>query len=243
VTSLQHPGLPPSAYFFLPLPLKRTFNTREKRLLFLCIGTIFLVGNFMAAREFMTRRKALVSGLDEMKQQERANRMLLLDRPRMEKLDAWLDKSMPYTNSAGKAQGQLLDDLRNSALDMGLKTENENPLESMELSHHNEVSVSLRVRGDQEVVISWLLTLQSPEKFTAIKSIELELDTRSREKTPQAQCNITVARWFNPKPPAGYQEPVPAPAPAPAAMPDDTPNPLELTTPLDGLVPLAPSQS
>jgi hypothetical protein len=216
---------------------KRTFNTREKRLLFLCIGTIFLVGNFMALREFTTRRKALVTSLDDMKQQERANRMLLLDGPRMEKLDAWLDKSMPYTNSAGKAQGQLLDDLRNSALDMGLKTENENPLESVELSHHNEVSVSLRVRGAQEVVISWLLTLQSPEKFTAIKSIELELDTRSREKTPQAQCNITVARWFNPKPPAGYQEPVPAPAPVPA----DNTNPLEITTPLDDLVPLAPS--
>jgi hypothetical protein len=236
LTFPQHSHFP---FFLSPAPLKRTYNTREKRLLFLCIGTIFLAGNFMAVREFLSRRKELVTSLDDMKQQERSNRMLLLDRPRMEKLDAWLVKSMPYTNSAGKAQGQLLDDLRNSALDMGLKTENENPLESLELSHHNEVSVSLRVRGAQEVVISWLLTLQSPEKFTAIKSVELELDTRSREKTPQAQCNITVARWFNPKPPAGYQEPVPVPATAP--VPAENSNPLELTTPLDGLVPLAPS--
>jgi hypothetical protein len=221
------------------LKKKRTFNTREKRLLIICLSTIFLVGNAMAIREFLSRRKALVISLDTMKKQETANRMLLLDGPRMEKLDGWLEKNLPYTNSAGKAQGQLLDDLRNSALDLGLKTENENPLESLELSHHNEVSVSLRVRGDQEVVTSWLLTLQSPEKFTAIKSVELELDTRSREKTPQAQCNITVARWFNPKPPAGYQEPVPVPAPA--AVPVENANPLELTTPLDGLVPLAPS--
>ncbi|HSI63280.1 MAG TPA: hypothetical protein VLE43_09170 [Candidatus Saccharimonadia bacterium] len=216
---------------------KRTFNTREKRLLIICLSTIFLVGNAMAVREFLSRRKELVISLDTMKKQETANNMLLMDGPRMEKLDGWLDKHMPYTNSAGKAQGQLLDDLRNSALDLGLKTENENPLESLELSHHNEVSVSLRVRGDQEVVTSWLLTLQSPEKFTAIKSVELELDTRSREKTPQAQCNITVARWFNPKPPPGYQEAVPAPASVPA----ENVNPLELTTPLDGLVPLSPS--
>lgn len=218
---------------------KRTFNNREKRLLLLCVSTIFIVGNFMAVREFLSRRKDLVASVDTLRKQETANRMLLLDGPRMEKLDGWLDKTMPYTNSAGKAQGQLLDDLRNSALDMGLKTENENPLESLELSHHNEVSVSLRVRGAQEVVIGWLLTLQSPEKFTAIKSVELELDTRSREKTPQAQCNITVARWFNPKPPPGYQEPVPPPAAAP--VPAENANPLELTTPLDGLVPLAPS--
>lgn len=217
---------------------KRTFNSREKRLLIICLSTIFLVGNFMAVREFLGRRKELATKLDDMKRQETSNRLILQDGPRMEKLSAWLDKSMPYTNSAGKAQGQLLDDLRNSALDMGLKTENENPLESLELSHHNEVSVSLRVRGAQEVVIGWLLTLQSPEKFTAIKSVELELDTRSREKTPQAQCNITVARWFNPQPPAGYQDPTPAPSPA--AVPVENSNPLELTTPLDG-IPLAPS--
>lgn len=219
--------------------MKRTFNNREKRLLIFCLATIFLVGNFMAVREFLSRRKELAGSLDTLKQQETANRMLLLDGPRMDKLNAWLDKTMPYTNSAGKAQGQLLEDLRNSALDLGLKTENENPLDTVELSHHNEVSVSLRVRGAQEVVIGWLLTLQSPEKFTAIKAVELELDTRSREKTPQAQCNITVARWFNPKPPSGYQEP--APAAAPAAAPADNSNPLELTTPLDSLVPLAPS--
>lgn len=219
--------------------MKRTFNSREKRLLIICLSTIFLVGNFMAVREFLGRRKELATKLDDLKRQEVSNRLILQDGPRMEKLSAWLDRSMPYTNSAGKAQGQLLDDLRNSALDMGLKTENENPLESLELSHHNEVSVSLRVRGAQEVVIGWLLTLQSPEKFTAIKSVELELDTRSREKTPQAQCNITVARWFNPQPPPGYQESTPAPAPA--TVPAENSNPLELTTPLDGIAPLAPS--
>jgi hypothetical protein len=219
--------------------LKRTFNSREKRLLIICLSTIFLVGNFMAVREFLGRRKELASRLDDLKRQETSNRLILQDGPRMEKLNAWVDKSMPYTNSAGKAQGQLLDDLRNSALDMGLKTENEQLLEPVELSHHNEVSVSMRVRGAQEVVIGWLLTLQSPEKFTAIKSVELELDTRSREKTPQAQCNITVARWFNPQPPPGYQEPTTAPAPA--AVPVENSNPLEITTPLDGIAPLAPS--
>lgn len=205
----------------------------------MCLFTIFAVGNWLALREFFSRRKILDTEVKALKQQESDNRMYLLNGPLMEKLNDWLDKNMPYTNSAGKAQGQLLDDLRNSALDAGLRVENENPLESQALSHHNEVSVSLRIRGDQEVLIGWLLTLQSPEKFTAIKAVELELDSRSREKTPQAQCNLTVARWFNPNVPPGYQEPVPATMPA--SEPAEPINPLDLNTPLDGLAPLAPS--
>ncbi len=217
--------------------MKRSLNSREKRLLLACLLTVFLVGNWLGLREFLTRRKALVTELNSLKRQQEEHEILMMSQPLTTKREGWLDQHMPYTNSAGKAQGQLLDDLRNSALDAGLKVENENPLASLELSHHNEVSVSVRIRGDQEVLIGWLLTLQSPEKFTAIKAIELELDSRSREKTPQAQCNLTVARWFNPKPPPGYQEPVPAAAPASEPAPGEPANPLDLTTPLDGLAP------
>lgn len=235
---MQPPALPItiSQSPYLPPELKRTLNAREKRLLVACLLTLFLVGNALAIREFTSRRKELVDSHSKLEGQARSNQMWLNERPYWEKRLGWLEKNMPYTNSAGKAQGQLLEDLRNSALDAGLKVENETPLASLELDHKNEVSVSLRIRGDQEIMIGWLLTLQSPEKFTAVKAIELELDSRSREKLPQAQCNLTVARWFNPQPPPGYEPPAP-----PAPVPADVPNPLELTTPLDGIVPLAPS--
>jgi hypothetical protein len=140
-------------------------------------------------------------------------------------------------------------ELRGSALDLGLKTDNENPLDSVALElenkevYANEVAVSMRVRGDQDTVLRWLFTLQSPERFTTIKNIELELDSRSKEKTPQVQCNLTVARWFNPNPPAGGVPVQPTAAPTeapPVAAPAETPNPLEIVSPLEGL---APSQS
>lgn len=213
--------------------MKRSLNTRERRLLVLCLTTLFVVGNALAVREFLTRYKTATTSLSTLKEQANSNRIWMNDRAIYEKRLVWLEKTMPYTASAGKAQGQLLEDLRNSALDVGLKVENETPLESLELDHANEVSVSMRLRGDQEIMLRWLLTLQSPEKFTAIKSIELELDSRSKEKTPQAQCNLTAARWFNQNPPAGY---VPEPASTPAVE-----NPLQLTSPLDGIVPVESS--
>jgi hypothetical protein len=40
--------------------------------------------------------------------------------------------------------------------------------------------------------------MQSPEKFQAIKELQIQLDSRAKEKTPQALCNLTLARWFKP---------------------------------------------
>ena len=100
-------------------------------------------------------------------------------------------------------------------------------------------------RGDQEKMLRWLLTLQSPEKFQAIKSIDLELDSRAKEKTPQAQCNLTIARWFNAKaPPVSPAQTSPispqtSPVSSPAPLePEEEPavNPLELSSPLDSAI-------
>lgn len=214
--------------------MTRSLNPREKRLLVLCLLTLLVVGNALAIREFMTRRKAASSTLSSLREQANSNRIWMNDRALYEKRLVWLEKSMPYTASAGKAQGQLLEDLRNSALDVGLKVENENPLDAVALDHANEVSVSLRLRGDQDTMLRWLLTLQSPEKFTAVKSIDLELDSRSKEKTPQAVCNLTAARWFNPNAPPGGVPTEPAPEPA-------VENPLQIGSPLDGIAPVESS--
>ncbi len=221
--------------------MKRSLNVREKRLLTLCIVTLLLVGNGLALREFLARQKTAATALSTLKEQGNSNRIWMNDRALYEKRLVWLDKNMPYTASAGKAQGQLLDDLRNSALDVGLKVESENPLDAVALGFANEVSVSLRLRGDQDTMLRWLLTLQSPERFVAVKSMELELDTRSKEKLPQAVCNLTAAKWFNPNaPPAGVpaaaEEPVAAPAP-------EVENPLQLGSPLEGIVPTESSSS
>ena len=204
--------------------MKRSLNQREKRLLALCIGTIFLVVNVLIFREFNIRRKAMQSSLEDMEQRAAINNGLISDRPFWEKRLAWLDSHMPYTDSAGRSQGQLLEDLQNAALDNELKITSQTLLEPLALDHCNEVAVSLRIRGDQDKMMRLLLTLQSPDQFTAIKAFDLQLDTRAREKTPQAECNLTVARWFNSEPPPGT--PV-APQPAP---PTTEPEPL---SPLD----------
>src|SRR5688572_10053069 len=113
--------------------MKRSLNTREKRLLMLCLLTLLVVGNALALREFMSRQKTATAALSTLKEQAAANRIWMNDRATYEKRLAWLEQNMPYTASAGKSRGELLDDLRGSALDLGLKTDNENPLDSVAL--------------------------------------------------------------------------------------------------------------
>lgn len=187
--------------------MKRGLNKREKRLLMFCIGTVFIVINLFAIREFTSRRKAYAEEIRRLQAQAQDNKSWLTQRTFMDKRLAWLDKNMPYTDSDGKSQGQLLELLQNSALDSDLKVTNQTLHEALALDHCNEVSLSLKLRGDQDKMLRWLLTLQSPEKFTAIKAFDLQLDTRGKEKVPQAECNLTIARWFNPTPPAGTATP------------------------------------
>ncbi len=219
--------------------MKRTLNIREKRLLGFCLLTIFIVINVIALREFNVRSKALTLSLDQLTAEVKGNEGLLSDRTFIEKRKEWLKKHMPYTNSAGKAQGQLLEDLQNAALENELKISNQTLLEPSALDHFNEVAVNIRIRGDQEKMLHWLVTLQSPEKFTTIKSIELELDSRAKEKTPQAQCNLTIARWFNTEPPP---ESTTTPSLPPAA-PLETTSPLEIISPLESAITSEKSQS
>ncbi|MCB1203116.1 MAG: hypothetical protein KDN18_02570, partial [Verrucomicrobiae bacterium] len=70
--------------------------------------------------------------------------------------------------------------------------------EIVQESYYTEVAVRLEVEGAEKEVIDWLTTLQGPDKFQIIKELELKLDTRSREIEPQAECEITIARWYQP---------------------------------------------
>jgi hypothetical protein len=207
--------------------MKRSLNSRERRLLIGCLATIFIVVNFLAYRQFDGRRTQLNKSLKSLKEQQATNKVWLDQKDRWQKREQWLQQNMKYTDSAGRSQGQLLEELQSSALDAGLKVSNTTPLEAVQVTLPNnindvicnEVAVSLKVHGDQTKVLNWLLTLQSPERFQAMKAFEIELDTKSKEKTPQAQCNLTMARWFNPNPPPNYVPPAAAPAPEPLENP------------------------
>lgn len=173
---------------------------REKNLLLLCIGVLFFMAFAIATNSFLGRRKIALEKITTLQRQKMENDTWIKDRDFWQKRRLWLTEKMPSTESLGRAQGQLLEDIQNEALELGFVTEQPTlPPLAAPTESHREVSVAVRLRGDQITVLQWLSTLQSPEKFQAIKLLDLEIDTKARMPTPQVICNLTLARWFKPE--------------------------------------------
>lgn len=177
----------------------RTLTGREKRMLFACIAVLLIAATGLMADEFMSRKKAVDLKVAGLQSEKKESEVWLQDREFQQKRGAWLDASIPGTDSLGRAQGQLLEEVQNAALDRELKVTKTTPNDPTKTANYQEVSVTLNVYGDQNVMLNWLATLQSPEKFQVIKMLEIEPDGKSKLKTPQCTCNITLARWFKPE--------------------------------------------
>ncbi|SKA98707.1 hypothetical protein SAMN02745166_02845 [Prosthecobacter debontii] len=180
--------------------MAQKLTSREKNLLLLCVSVLVFMAFAILVNDFMQRRTAALQKIATLQAQKSENDTWMADRAFWDKRRNWLVEKMPTTESLGRAQGQLLEDLQNQALEYGITSEQPTlPPLAAPTESYREVTVSIRLRGDQTTVLRWLSTLQSPEKFQAVRVLDLEIDTRSREKTPQVVCNLTVARWFKPE--------------------------------------------
>ena len=216
----------------------RGLTTREKRLLGFCLLSIFLVANLFAARAVTRALGGSKKRITELKTELAENRMWLEEKELWERRRAWLEENLPASLvqqriSVGNAQGDLMQTLQNDVLERRLEMERQTLVEPQSNAFYDEVAVTFRVEGDAAEVNRWLATLQAPEKFQVIKNFQLELDGRSREVEPQAECDITVARWFAPS--AGVTpspiEESPSPKSATEPSPEDSPPPPTETQP------------
>lgn len=174
-------------------------STREKRLLVLCFSVLALMASMILANAFFQRRSTALTTLARLETELRENQAWLSDQEYWDQHSLWLEQNMPTTDSLGRAQGQLLEEIQNAALDLQLRVERQTLLEPVSQPSYREVSVNVRIKGDQDVMLRWLSTFQSPELFQHIKELEFEIDTRARLPKPQAECDLTVARWFKPE--------------------------------------------
>jgi len=178
----------------------RSLNSRERLLLSLCFLTIFLVGNGFVFRAVYKKLNGSKTELDALQAEVSELKQLAADAEFWQRRAQWVEENMPAPMvSVGRAQGELAEQLQQSLFERKITIERQTLIEPVTTEFYDEVAVNLRIEGDAVQVNEWLTTLQSPESFQTIKNIELELDTRSKETEPQAECEITIARWFRPR--------------------------------------------
>lgn len=175
----------------------RHLNNRESKLLFLCLFTIFVMVNLFGIRAVYKAVKGGGGHADELKLELLDQQGWLGDKEYWQQRNQWLVEKMPPSfDSAGKAQGELVQFLQDSLYEQRIKIDRQTLLEPESAAYYDEVAVTLRIHGEAAKVNEWLSKLQGLERFQTIKLLKLSLDLKSKEKEPQALCEVTVARWF-----------------------------------------------
>lgn len=179
----------------------RALTARETWMLGLCLGVIFLVVNGFAARSVLKILRGSDAKIRTLENTLADNEMWLEEAPKAEARERWLEANMPKMtgNTLGKLQGDLIQSLQDDVFNRKLRIDRQSLQDIVNETFYTEVAVRLEVEGAETAVIEWLTTLQGPNQFQIIKDLELELDTRSRELEPQAECEITIARWYRPE--------------------------------------------
>lgn len=187
----------------------RGLTAREKWMLAACVAVIFLVANGFAARYIVKNLRGSGDQLRTLENEIADAEMWLADAEKADVRERWLMEKMPGAEGGRltKELGDLLQELQDDLFEKKIKIEQQSMQEVVQETFHSEVAVRLTVRGEQSAVFDWLTSLQAPEKFVVIKSLELKLDAKSKETEPQSICQITVARWFNPNASASAPEP------------------------------------
>ena len=204
-------------------------SKRERLLLMLCFTTIFVVVNAFIGTAVYKKLDGSGKEVEDLKIEKMQLEQLTAGAELWEKRKVWLDEHVPPPMvSVGRAQGELAEQLQQSLFEQKITIERQTLLEPVVTPFYDEVAVTLRIEGEAVKINEWLTTLQSPEAFQTIKNIELELDNRSREKEPQAKCEVTIARWFSPRAgalPAAPVEAEPETKPQPSAITETTASP------------------
>lgn len=178
----------------------RPLSFSEKLLLSICGLVALLVGHAIAFKQYQTKERALLREIDDL-EQTGATKPGRPSQPKdqaalWEKRLAWLDATMPKMESSDQAQSDLLEWMQATARERTLFIRNQNFVKPNGSPYYQEVAVAMRVGGPEREVYQWVADMQSPEKFQAVKHVQITPDGNANR--PRADCQITLARWFKP---------------------------------------------
>jgi hypothetical protein len=172
----------------------RALTAKEKRLLLVLLGAIFVLINVIGLNTYLARLHSLKSSLLKLQGQLVENRAILEVGGEWLERAAWLDANQPTDDVATTDDdAKFYEFVETSAKNFGLSYQRREAGAVPQDGLLAEVFDSSQVKGTMEALIKWLVQLQDPSAFRAIK----QLSIRSGEP-PQVIAEVTVSRWYRP---------------------------------------------
>lgn len=150
-------------------------TAREKNLLILLCGTLFLVLNVVGFKKFyspkMTAAERKVATLNMEYSRAENN---LRQKDVLKKDMDWLENSQGKPTTYAEAQSKLQSFMRKQADARGLTTRDEDILPHVEGPNYTRVRVSYKLTGMEQQVQQWIMSVHQPRQFQVITRMSME---------------------------------------------------------------------
>ncbi len=168
-------------------------NSRERFLICILAGTLFLLGNWILFGSLANRHARLQADLAAKRSEIKSMQALVAGVGESAEREGWLSATQPKLTNPEQAGVQLLDQIKEVA------RANELLLESPELgsveaqSAYRSVAVQISAKGSWGNLIKFLHAVQAPEHFIVFESATLQVDPSNAKRMA---CQLKIAKWY-----------------------------------------------
>lgn len=161
----------------------------------LLLGALFLLFNIVALKTFLNRRAAFRGHIVQLEAQLAQNRAILAQRGYWAERAQWLHANQPTDDiTSVDDDNRFIEFVESSAKESGLTyTRRGGGPSPSEGRPYAEVYDASTVKGTMESLVKWLVRLQQPKDFRAIKQLRIKSG-----EPPEVIGDIEVARWYRP---------------------------------------------
>jgi hypothetical protein len=170
-------------------------NRRERILLAIVAGTVFLVLNLVIWSSLLGIASGARRDLVARKATRTQQNLFLKERKMWAERDEWLNKTQPTLKSPVEASA-LLDQVKQVAGTHNIVIENPAIGSGDTTPQYQAVFASIETKSPWPPLVRFLYDVQQPESFVVFESVNLAID--STDPT-MMRGKFRIARWFAPK--------------------------------------------
>lgn len=170
-------------------------STRERRLMLLVGGVIFLLVNLFLWSSLLDMLERAQKELAERRLLRKQQTVFLAERRVWEERADWLQKHQPASKGA-QEPSVLLDQVKQVAAKHNILLENPQIGSGETTPHYQSVFASVETKSEWPPLVHFLYDMQQPESFVVFENVNLAVDSADATKM---RGKFKIARWFTPK--------------------------------------------
>jgi len=168
-------------------------TARERVLICLVLGVLFVVGNLSLWKALAGRHAQTQAGLVARRSEVRAMKQLLGESDQWAAREAWMEASQPRLSNPEQAGVLLLEELKEAARASDMLLENPELGVVEARPYCRSVSVQIGTKSSWEGLVKFLHAVQQPGRFLVFESATIQSDPADAKRMA---CRFKIAKWY-----------------------------------------------